>query len=63
VIIRGSENSLKELNATFFLKKKTRGNKSFKRLRHTWEDNIKIEIKEEACGKVNLFELAEGKIF
>jgi hypothetical protein len=32
-----------------------------RRLRHRWEDNIKVDLQEVGCGGMNWIELAQGR--
>ena len=40
---------------------KPEGKRPFGRLRHRWEDNIKMDIQEVGCGSMDWIELAQDK--
>ena len=40
---------------------KTEGNRLLERLRHRWEDNIKMDIEEVGCGGIDWIELAQDR--
>jgi len=40
---------------------KPEGKRPLGRLRHRWEDNIKLELKEVGCGGIGLMELVQGR--
>ena len=40
---------------------KPEGKRPFGRLRHRWEDNIKMDIQEVGCGSMDWIELAQDR--
>ena len=40
---------------------KPEGKRQLRRIRHRWEDNIKIDLQEVECGGMNWVELAQDR--
>jgi hypothetical protein len=43
------------------LVQKSEGKRLLGRLRHMWEDNIKMDLQEVGCGGMDWIELAQGR--
>jgi hypothetical protein len=41
---------------------KPEGKRPLRRPRHTWEDNIKVDLKETACENVDWIHLAQDRV-
>jgi hypothetical protein len=43
------------------LVRRPEGKRPFGRLRHRWEDNIKMDLQEVGCGSMDLIKLAQDR--
>ena len=46
---------------TGFFVGKSEGKRPFGKLRHRWENNIKMDLQEVGCGGMDWFELAQDR--
>jgi len=59
--VRACRNRGEKRDVYRFLGRKPEGKKPLGRLRHRWEDNIKMNVQEVGCGGMDWIDLAQDR--